>query len=220
MRWPALLLAAGLAATAPAATTARPVSASQSAEPRVILLGIAVEAQPGYARVTEVVHLQNDTPHAVRARVSVPLPGGARYITFYEGLQQPAVRDGNIVDELIMRPGPLQIVYAYTVAGAPALSLDRRLAWPVERVEVLATAPAAARSPHLQPAPALERDGRTYTRATGQRVAPGPLPVTILGVPPFRRWPAAAAAATLAGLLALGLAWAVATGRNNRFYRA
>lgn len=219
MRWSALGLATVLAATAAAAATARRGSAAEAA-PRVVLLGIAVEARPGYARVTEVVHLRNDTSQTLRVRVSFPLPEGARFITFHEGLQRPAVRGTDIVDEIEIRPGLAQVVYAYTIAGGRTLPVERRFPRPIERIEVFATSPAEVRSPELRPAPAVERNGRIYTRATSERIPAGPLAMTITGVPPLRRWPAPVAAATLAGLLAAGLAWAVAAGRSSRAYRA
>ncbi len=212
--WPAaavlyVAMAAGLAAGAPAG---RPVPAT---ELRVVLLGLAIDVHPGYVRISEVVHLQNATSQTVRGDVVYPLPRGVRFVTFHEGLSRPAVQDDRIVDQLTVPAGSShQAAYAYTVAGTGAIVLDRSLPLPVERVEVFTVAPAAVHSPHLRLAPAMTRDGRTYTRAIGFNVPAGSLPMTVLEVPAVQRWPAPAAAGTLAALLSLGLGWAALSFRR------
>jgi len=211
--WPVAVLwvamAAGLAAGAPAG---RLVPATVL---RVVLLGLAIDVHPGYVRISEVVHLQNSTSQTFGGDVVYPLPRGARFVTFHEGLRRPAVRDDRIVDQLTVPAGsPHQAAYAYTVAGTGAIVLDRSLPLPVERVEVFTVAPAGLHSPNLQAAPAMTRNGRAYTRATGLTVPAGSLHMTVLGVPAVRRWPAPAAAGTLAALLSLGLGWTVLTFRR------
>jgi hypothetical protein len=182
---------------------------------RVLLLGMAVDVQPGHVRISEVVHLQNATTRTFLGDIAFPLPRGARFITFHEGLHRPSVEGDRIADRLIVRPGSHQTAYAYTVAGEGEIVLDRQIPMPVERLEVFATAPADARSPRLQPSPTVTEEGRTYTRASGRSVPAGLLPLTIVGVPGVLLWPARAAAGTLAGLLIVGLGWAaLASGRE------
>jgi len=182
---------------------------------RVALLGMAIDVQPGYVRISEVVHLQNGTSQTFLGNIAFPLPRGARFITFHEGLHRPAVQGDRITDRLIVRPGSHQAAYAYTLAGEGEIVLDRQIPLPVERLELFATAPAEVRSPRLEPAPTVTEEGRTYTRASGRSVPAGLLPMTIAGVPAVRLWPAPAAAGTLAALLVVGLGWAVlASGRE------
>jgi len=176
---------------------------------RVALLGMAIDVQPGYVRISEVVHLQNGTSQTFLGNIAFPLPRGARFITFHEGLHRPSVEGDRIGDRLTLRPGSHQAAYAYTLAGEGEIVLDREIALPVERLETFTTAPADVRSPRLQPAPTITQEGRTYTRSSGRNVPAGLLPMTIVGVPGVPLWPARAAAGTLAGLLALGLGWAV-----------
>lgn len=175
---------------------------------RISLLGIAVEARMGYVRVSEAVHLQNASSQTFLGGVVFPLPQGARYVTFHQGLHQPRVEAGAIVDRLIVRPGTHQVAYGYSVAASGEADLGRRLLLPVERLELFMTDPAEARSPRLQPATPVTSEGQTYTRATARAVPAGDLPLAVTGVPALRLWPAPAAAAALAGLLALGLGWA------------
>ncbi len=202
-------MAAGLAAGAPAGRIV-PVPGL-----RVVLLGLAIDVHPGYVRISEVVHLQNSTSQTFRGDVVYPLPRGARFVTFHEGLSRPSVQDDRIVDQLTVPAGSShQAAYAYTVAGTGAIVLDRLLPLPVERLEVFTIAPAGVHSPNLRAAPAMTREGRTYTRAMGLNVPAGSLPMTVLGVPAVRRWPAPAAAGTLAALLSLGLGWAALSFRR------
>jgi hypothetical protein len=177
---------------------------------RVILLGMMVDVQPGYVRISEVVHLQNPASQTFLGPVTFPLPPGARYITFGDGLHEPQVQGTQILDRLIIRPGAYQVAYGYSVPGSDEIPLDRRLTLPVERIEVFTVAPAEARSPRLQQLPAVTNEGQTYTRASGRAVPQGDLAMSIVGVPAVQMWLAPAAAGTLAGLLIVGLMWAVA----------
>ncbi len=177
---------------------------------RVALLGLAVDVQQGYVRVSEVVHLHNASSHTFLGPVSFPLPHGAQYITFSDGLHQPRVDGVQILDRLIIRPGDHPAAYGYSVAGSGEVALDRRLPLPVERMEVFTSAPAEVRSPLLQPLPTVTNEGQTYTRASARAVPPGDLAMSVIGVPASRRWPAPAAAGTLAGLLIIGLMAAIA----------
>ncbi|MDR7522242.1 MAG: carboxypeptidase-like regulatory domain-containing protein [Armatimonadota bacterium] len=184
--------------------------ASPSVPLRLGLLGVAVDVRAGYVRVSEVAHLQNPTTRTLLGEVVIPLPRGGRYVTFLEGFHQPRARDAQIADRLIVRPGGHQLAYAYSLPGSGEVSLDRRLVWPTDRVEVFVTAPAEARSPRLQPMPAVtNEEGRTFTRASGRAVPPGDLPISVIGVPDARLWTAPAAAGTLAVVLTVGLMWAI-----------
>jgi len=226
MRWRVLPVTAALAVllvvaavgplvAAPGNERRYPVqNVSDRVAPRVALLGMAIDVQPGYVRISEVVHLQNDTSRTFHGNLTFPLPRGARFITFHEGLHRPVVEGDRIVDRLIVRPGSHQATYAYTVAGVGAIVLDRPLPLPIERLEVFTVAPADVRSPRLQSAPTVTREEGVYTRASGRNVPAGLLPMTVVGVPAVRLWPAPAAAGTLAGLLILGLGWAVLTVRS------
>lgn len=193
---------------APAEVVVQVHDASDRVPLRVSLLGIAVEARAGYVRVSEAVHLQNAGSQTFLGGVVLPLPAGARYVAFHQGLHQPRVEAGAIVDRLIVRPGTHQIAYGYSVAGSGEVDLGRRLPLPVERLELFTTDPAQARSPRLRPSTPVTSEGQTYTRATARAVPVGDLVLAVTGVPAVRLWPAPAAAALLAGLLALGLAWA------------
>jgi hypothetical protein len=195
---------------APVDVTLQVFDVSDRVPLRVALLGLAVDVQPGYVRISEVVHLQNPTSQTFLGLVSFPLPAGARYITFSDGLHEPQVQGAQILDRLIIRPGAHQVAYGYSVAGSGEVSLDRRLTLPVERIELFTAAPAEARSPRLQPLPSVTNEGQTYTRASGRAVPPGDLPMSVVGVPAVRMWLAPAAAGTLAGLLIVGLMWAIA----------
>lgn len=177
---------------------------------RVALFGMAVDVQPGYVRISEVVHLQNPTSQTFVGPVVFPLPRGARYITFSDGLRQPKVEGTQILDQVIVRPGALQVAYGYSVAGSGELALDRRLLLPVERMELFTSAPAEVRSPRLQPLPTVTNEGQMYTRASGRAVPRGDLAMSVIGVPAPRMWLAPAAAGTLAGLLIIGLMAAIA----------
>ncbi len=219
MRW--ILLVAGIALSA-AIRVAPVVGEVPSAAPapdrpplQIALFGVAVEAHAGYVRVSEVVDLRNPTERPVFEDVALPLPPGARYVTFHEGLQRPRVEADRIVDRLIVRPGTLRVTYAYSVAGVGEIVLDHKWSVPIERVEVLATAPALVRSPRLETVPPVVAEGRTYTRASAHDLRPGTLALTVTGVPAPSRWRAPAAAGTLGSLLVLGLLWAVVrTGRG------
>jgi hypothetical protein len=199
---------------------ARIAASAASAEPgadlRVLLLGIAVEVRQGYVRVSEVVHLRNGGARAFEGALTFPLPPQARFIVFHEGLERPSVDGDRIIDRRRIEPGAsLQTAYSYTVAGAGTIALDRRLPMPVDRVEVFVDAPAHVRSPRLQSAPGITREGRAYTRASGHGVPAGALSLTVAGVPAVQRWRAPAAAGALAGLLAMGLVWAtIVAGRR------
>ncbi len=177
---------------------------------RVVLLGVAVDAFPGYLRISEVVHLGNPSNLTFSGRVALPLPRGARYLTFVEGLHRPTVDGDTLIDDLVVRPGGHQLAYGYSVGGAGEIPLDRRWEIPIDRIEVLVSPPAEARSPHLQPGLPVSAEDRSYRRASGAAVAPGILSLGIVGVPRARLWIAPAAAAALAGALAAGLAWAAA----------
>ena len=177
---------------------------------RVALLGLAIDVQPGYVRISEVVHLQNSTSQTFLGPVSFPLPRGARYVTFSDGLHQPRVEGAQILDRLIVRPGAHQLAYGYSVAGSGEVALDHRLALPVERLELFVAAPAEARSPRLQPLPTVTNEGQTYTRASGRAIPPVDLAMSVIGVPSPRTWLAPVAAGTLAGLLIIGLMAAIA----------
>ncbi|MDR7481761.1 MAG: carboxypeptidase-like regulatory domain-containing protein [Armatimonadota bacterium] len=174
---------------------------------RVALVGMVVEVHAGYVRVFEVWHLRNTTVRTYRGDVGIPLPQGARYVRYHAGFHQPRVERGEIRDRIVVRPGADQLSFSYAVAGAGAAVLDRPLRLPVDRAVVFAGAPAEIRSPQFQPAPPLESEGRRYARAWARALRPGDLVLTVAGVPPVRRWPAPTAAGTLAGLLAVGLAW-------------
>lgn len=190
--------------------------ASDRVSLRAALLGVAVEAYVGYVRVSEVMHLQNPTTRTFLGDVVLPLPQGARYVVFGEGFHQPRAEGARITDRLIVRPGSHQLAYAYSVAGAGEVALDRSISLPVDRLEVFVTAPAEARSPRLQPLPAATEEGRTYTRATGRALPAGDLAMTVLGVPARRWWRAPAAAMLLAGMLVAGLL--AATARAGRYW--
>ncbi|MDR7483948.1 MAG: carboxypeptidase-like regulatory domain-containing protein [Armatimonadota bacterium] len=180
---------------------------------RLGLLGVAVDVRAGYLRVSEVAHLQNPTTRTLLGEVIIPLPRGARYVTFLEGFHQPRAQGAQITDRLIVRPGGHQLAYAYSLPGSGEVSLDRRVVWPTDRVEVFVTAPADVRSPRLQPTPAVtDEDGRTFARASGRAVPPGDLPMSVIGVPDARLWTAPAAAGTLAAVLTVGLMWAMLRG--------
>lgn len=175
---------------------------------RISLLGIAVEARAGYVRVSEAVHLQNAGSQTFLGSVVFPLPPGARYVAFHQGLHQPRLEAGAIVDRLIVRPGTHQVAYGYSVAASGEVDLGRRLPLPVERLEMFTTDPAEALSPRLEHAAPVTSDGQAYTRATARAVPVGDLALAVIGVPALKLWPAPAAAAALAGLLAMGLGWA------------
>lgn len=219
MRWQVLPVAAFLATfivTGP--SVAAPGGGGVASAPgalRVILLGIAVDVHLGYVRIAEVIHLQNDSPQIFSEAVAFPLPRGARYVTVHEGLRRPSVEGDRIVARLIVPPGSShQVTYAYAVAGEGTIGLDRALPLLVERLEVLVVAPADVRSPRLQSAPIIVREGRTYLRASGHNVPAGSLQMTVVGVPKVKQWPAPAATGGLGGLLGLGLGWAVVTFRR------
>lgn len=190
--------------------------ASDRVSLRAALLGVAVETYAGYVRVSEVMHLQNPTTRTFLGDVVLALPRGARYIIFGEGFHQPRAEGARITDRLIVRPGAHQLSYAYSVAGAGEVDLDRSISLPVDRLEVFITAPAEARSPRLQPLPAATEEGRTYTRATGRALPAGNLALTVLGVPAHRWWRAPAAAGLLAVVLMVGLV--AATARAGRYW--
>lgn len=195
----------------PVQMTLQVFDASSKVALRVAMLGLAVDVQPGYVRISEFVHLQNPETRTFIGDLVFPLPDRARYVTYHEGLHRPSVDGQRITDRLIIRPGSHQVAYAYTVAGTEEITLDRSLPMPVERLELFTTAPAEARSPRLQSLPTVTNESRNYTRASGRAIPAGSLSLTIIGVPAPRQWPAPAAAGTLAGLLTLGLAWAVAS---------
>lgn len=174
---------------------------------RIALLGMAVDAYPGYLRISEVVHLSNPVNLTFTGRVALPLPRGALYVTFVEGQHRPVVEGDALVDSLIVRPGGHQLAYAYTVGGTGEVSLERRWEVPIDRVEVLVSPPAEARSPHLRPGLGVAEGDRSYTRASGVAVPAGVLTMSVVGIPEARLWMAPAAAAMLAGLLAAGLLW-------------
>jgi hypothetical protein len=173
---------------------------------RVALLGVAVDVHAGYVRVWEVAHLANATARTFLGDVAIPLPPAARYVTVHAGFDRPRTAAGEIRDRLAVRPGAHQLSFSYAVAGAGTVSLDRRLRWSVDRAVVFVAAPAEVRSPRFQSAPEVVMEGRRYTRAWARAVPPGDLALAVVGVPPLRRWPAPAAAAGLAGVLAAGLA--------------
>ncbi|MDR7418712.1 MAG: carboxypeptidase-like regulatory domain-containing protein [Armatimonadota bacterium] len=193
-----------------AEVTVRVYDASTLVPLRVSLLGMAVDVQRGFVRVNEVLHLQNPTTRTFLGDVTVALPDGARFIVYNDGFHQPRASGAAITDRLIVRPGGHQLAYTYSVRGDGDVSLNRRLSWPVDRLELFVAAPAEARSPRLQALPSVVGDdGRTFTRASGRAVPPGELTMVIAGVPPTRLWVAPAAAGLLAALLIAGLMVAI-----------
>jgi hypothetical protein len=176
---------------------------------RASLLGLAVDVQQGYVRVNEVVHLVNPSTRTFLGDITFPLPAGARFVVFGDGFHQPRVTGPAITDRLIVRPGGHQVAYVYAVRGNGEVSLARRLAMPVDRLEMFVADPAEARSPRLQGLPSVTNEGQTYTRASGRAVPPGDLDLVIAGVPPLRLWAAPAAAGVLAAVLVVGLMWAI-----------
>jgi hypothetical protein len=145
----------------------------------------------------------------------VPLPRAAQYVTLHEGFRAPRVGADAIEDQLVAAPGAHRLAFAYSVAGIGEVDLDRRVVWRIERLEVFTLAPAETRSPHLAPGARTTIEGRTFTRASGRFLAPGALGLTVTGVPANARWPAPAAAAMLAGVLAIGLAGAAVRARRS-----
>ncbi len=198
---------------APVQVVLRVFDVSAQVPLRVTLLGLAIDVQAGYVRVSEVVHLRNATSRTLLGDVSFSMPRGARYVTFMDGLHQPRVEGARIVDRLVVRPGEHQLGYAYSVAGSGEIALDRRLAFALDRLEVFVSAPAEVRAAPLRPLPTVTTDeGQTYTRAFGSNVAAGDFAIAVIGVPGRRLWLAPAAAGALAALLIAGLAWAAIRG--------
>lgn len=197
-------------AGAPVPVTVQVYEVSTQVPLRMVALGIAVDALPGYVRVNEVIHLQNPTTRTFLGDIRLPLPRGARYVVFADGFHQPRADGAVITDRLIVRPGSHQVAYAYSVGGDGEVSLDRTLPLPVDRVEMFVAAPAEARSPRLRPLPIETSEGRVYTRASGRAVPAGELTLSIAGVPSSRLWLAPVAAGTLAALLVVGLMVAMA----------
>lgn len=208
-------VAAGVLGASPRPVTtvvAAPAAVAGSGGPIAMQLGIGIETFPGYVRVSEVVHLRSSSPRAFAGEVVLPLPPAARFVTYHEGLAKPRVEADGIIDTMTIGPKIHRVVYAYSVAGAGTVKLDRRATMPIERVDVLALAPAEIRSDHLASALPLTLRGRIYFRASGRVDAPGTLGLSVTGVPALRRWPAPAAAATMAVMLLVGLALAIARG--------
>lgn len=172
------------------------------------VLGMAVDVFPGYVRVSEGLRLRNRTNRTFLGTVRLPLPRGALYITYQEGLHIPEVEGAAIRDRLIVRPGSHQVAYAYSVAGEGDIALRRSLGFGVERLEVFTQAPSETRGPGLQTAASVDLDGRFYTRTFGRNLEPGPFTLTVGAVPGAGLWAAPAAAGTLAGVLIVGLVWA------------
>ncbi|MGH2372470.1 MAG: hypothetical protein ACRDIC_03205 [bacterium] len=195
-----------------AGPAAPPAAVAASGGPVAVQLGIGIETFPGYVRVSEVVHLKSSSPRAFVGEVVLPLPPAARYVTYHEGLFKPRVEADRIVDTMTIGPGVHRVVYAYSVAGAGTVKLDRQATMPIERVDVLTLAPAAVRSDHLAAALPVTLRGQIYFRASGRVQAPGAFTLSVTGVPALRRWPAPAAAATMAVMLLLGLAVAMVRG--------
>lgn len=179
---------------------------------RVTLLVLIIDVQAGYIRVSELVHLRNATSRTLLGGVSFSLPRGARYETFMDGFHQPRVEGARIVDNLVVRPGDHQLGYAYAIAGSGEIALDRPLAFAIDRLEVFATAPAEARATPLRQLPAETIENKTYTRASGTKIAAGDFVIAAIGIPSQRLWLAPAAAGALAAFLIVGLVWAVIRG--------
>lgn len=184
---------------------------------RVALMGIAVEVFPGYVRVSEVINLEHTGPRAITGEFAFGVPAAARYIAFHEGLNRPRVEGTRIVDRLTLSAGAHRVAFSYSVAGSGDVDLSRPAPLPIDRLLVLATAPARIRSPQLAPLAPLGAEGRTVERAAGRGIGPGALTLRVDGVPAARHWAAPAAAAFLAAILAAGLAAAaVAQARGRR----
>ncbi len=194
------------------AVAAAPAAVAGSAGPVAAQMGIGVETFPGYVRVSEVIHLRSSTPRAYVGEVVLPLPPGARFVTYHEGLVKPRVETDRIVDTMIIGSGMHRVVYAYSIAGAGTVKLDRQATMMIERVEVLSLAPATIHSDHLASALPVTLRNQIYFRASGRVQAPGVFTLSISGVPVLRRWPAPAAAATMAVMLLIGLAVAISRG--------
>lgn len=187
-----------------------------SAPLRVSLMGIGVEVHPGYVRVSEVLAIENPSNATFVGDVTFGVPEAARYITFQEGLVRPRVDGPRIVDRLTVRPGAYRVAIAYSIAGSGDLDLSRPAPLPIDRLMVLATGPVQIHSSQLEPLPPVVDDGRTVVRAAGRAIAPGHLALRLAGVPAARRWPAPAAAGSLAALLAAGLIWAAVSHDRKR----
>ena len=206
----AALLGAGSRLTAAAA--APPTTVAASGGPVAVGLGIGIEIFPGYVRVSEVLHLKSSSPRVFVGEVVLPLPPGARFITYHEGLVKPRVETDRIVDTMTIGPEIHRVVYAYSLAGAGTVKLDRQVTMPIERVDVLTTAPATVQSDHLASTLPVTLRDQVYFRASGRVQAPGIFTLSVTGVPAPQRWPAPAAAATMAVMLLIGLAIAIARG--------
>lgn len=181
---------------------------------RVALMVVAIDVNRGYVRVSEVLNLENPTNETFQGDVALPVPDGARYITYHDGFVRPRLDGSRILDRLTVRPGAYRVAVAYSVAGSGDIPLSRSTVMPIERLAVFAAAPAQIRSSQLDPLSPVTNHGQTYARAAGRAIPPGLLTLTVAGVPGVRSWPAPAAAGFLAVLLAIGLARA-ATARDD-----
>lgn len=207
-----MCVAAGGRIAAAGGPSQPPAGTPGAGAPAAVLLGIGIEAYPGYVRVSEVLHLENSSTRVFSGDVTIPIPASAGFLTYHEGLFNPRVESDRIVDRMTIGPGAHRVVYAYSVVGSGTVNLDRPATMLIERVDVLALAPAGIRSDRLTAAPSVSLRGRTYLRASGAVAAPGTFTLSVTGVPALRRWPAPAAAATLGAILLIGLAVAMVRG--------
>jgi hypothetical protein len=182
---------------------------------RAAFAGVAVEVYPGYVRVSEALHLHNGSKQPYVGEVHVGLPHGALFVTFHDGWQRPVLDGDRLRDRLTVPPGEYRLTYSYSVSGAGAVDLGRRVTVPIDRLETFTLAPAEMRGPALSNHAPSVAGGRVFNRASARAVGAGTLALEIVGVPDAQRWPAPAAAAALAAVLGAGLVIAVGRARRS-----
>jgi hypothetical protein len=209
----AMNAAAAVAAAAPAG--GRGSSAGDRAPLRATFAGVAVEVYPGYVRVSEALHLRNGSKQPYVGEVHVGLPRGALFVTFHNGWHRPVLDGDRLRDRLTVPPGEYRLTYSYSVSGAGAVDLGRRVTVPIDRLETFTLAPAEVRGPALTSHPPSVAGGRVFNRSSARAVGAGTLALQAINVPHAQRWPAPAAAAALAAVLGVGLLIAVGRARRS-----
>lgn len=170
------------------------------------LLLIAVDAQRDHLRISEALRISNPGRETV-VDFRISLPPASQYVTFHRGLVRPSETDDGFQDRIRLRPGLTELAYSYAVPSNRRATLIRSFPLPVQRMEIVARGRGislrAGRGQALAPlAVGAEHLPRWEVRAVG---AGESITVVVDGLPVSRPWLPYAAAAILAGALAVSL---------------
>lgn len=170
------------------------------------LLLIAVDAQRDHLRISEALRISNPGGETV-VDLRITLPPASQYVTFHRGLVRPSETDDGFRDRIRLRPGLTEVAYSYALPSNRRATFIRSFPLPVRRMEIVARGRGISlRAGRGQPLAPLAVAGEHLPRWEVRTVRAGEgVTVVLAGLPVSRPWLPYAAAAVLAGALAVSL---------------